>query len=428
VGLLQLLPDRPEVRANVEMGDVQRAREALGVTVPPPEVDGRFNEQGFIEYVQALTPLGNPRNSLAVDLRFLGGNASSRYLFVMAQTTYQSMGITPFDVDQWVTGGTLGSSTPGEVSGEFHAVRGDFNTGAIESRLKECTACPAANVDDRRGWRIHGWVADFEANESLRLKPPMFDQFGRGGRLAVSDGVLLRALSTPDIHAMVDAAEGTGSLADNDDFRLAAEGLQRLDAWNAWLTQRTLGPWKDAIGVLLKPYTVMAHGDGYQDGKRYLVIALVHRTAEEAAENARAARTRRTSAADVCRTGAAALCRAACGSAEAADRVVRQGHQRYRRTGRRPLAAGDAAPRRVPFRLPGRVVFPRTARARVRRRGDHVTAATATSRRSHGSSGPRRAPRRRRASTPPEARLPHGCARSSRSADLPARTDQCRQV
>jgi hypothetical protein len=98
----------------------------------------------------------------------------------------------------------------------------------------------------------------------------------------------MRALSTPDIHAMVDAAEGTGSLADNDDFRLAAEGLQRLGTWNATITERTLGPWQgEAIGGLLRPYAVMAHGDRYGDGKRYFAVALVHRTAEDAAENAR---------------------------------------------------------------------------------------------------------------------------------------------
>src|SRR5687767_546059 len=56
VELLRLMPDRPEVRAYVEMGDVKRAREALGVEAPPEAVDGKFNTQGLLEYFQALIP------------------------------------------------------------------------------------------------------------------------------------------------------------------------------------------------------------------------------------------------------------------------------------------------------------------------------------------------------------------------------------
>jgi hypothetical protein len=208
---------------------------------------------------------------------------------------YQSMGISPFDVDQWITAGSGVSPGPNQPPLAFHAARGDFDPVALDARLKECSACPAASVEDRHGWRIYPWGGDNEVDQSRGFKPPMFDQFGRGGRLAVSEGVVMRALSTPDIQPMVDAADGTGSLAYNDDFRLAAEGLQRLEAWTARLTERDPAasvPDQEFLDLLaseelLRPYAVLAHGDGYEGNKRYVAVALVHRTPEDAAESAR---------------------------------------------------------------------------------------------------------------------------------------------
>jgi hypothetical protein len=71
VELLRLLPDRPEVRANVDMGDVKKAREALGVDALPEAVNGEFNVDGFAECIMALEPPFNrdprdPQISLAV--------------------------------------------------------------------------------------------------------------------------------------------------------------------------------------------------------------------------------------------------------------------------------------------------------------------------------------------------------------------------
>src|SRR5688572_21371930 len=88
VELLRLMPDRPEIRAYVEMGDVKRAREALGVGVPPEAVDGKFNGDGFIQYFQALAPPGStdrtPRP--AVDVRFfLGDSSGNAYMSMFAE-------------------------------------------------------------------------------------------------------------------------------------------------------------------------------------------------------------------------------------------------------------------------------------------------------------------------------------------------------
>jgi hypothetical protein len=285
VELLRLMPDRPEVRAHIEMGDVERAREALGVDVPPEAVDGKFNVDGFADYVLALVPPVNqssaPSNrgrSAPVAPNFF---VARPYTLPFAEVTYASMGISPFDVDQWVMGGDPGPR-------ELHAIRGCFDPGEVRSRLNDCAGCAAATTEDFRGWRVYGWGADYETpNPARRLQPPMFDHLGRGSRLAVSESVLMRAFSTDDIHAMVDAASGVGSLADNWDFRLAAEGLERLGAWNATITERTFGPADQESEGLLLRYAVMAFGERYDGGKHDFVVALVHRTPQDATESAR---------------------------------------------------------------------------------------------------------------------------------------------
>ncbi|MPZ99822.1 MAG: hypothetical protein GEU80_10900 [Dehalococcoidia bacterium] len=286
VELLRLMPDRPDVRAAVEMGDVEAMRGQLGIQVPQAEVDGEFNLGGFVEYAVALAPGdGSP----SVEPRFLLAGPDSAYLGVFAPVVYQSLGISPLDVDDWISGGLA----PTLLS----AAHGSFDPDELQAHLDVCAECPAADIEDRGGWRIYAWGEDGAEDVSMRLHPPMFDQLGRGGRLAVSDGALMRALSTGDVQSMVDAAEGDGSLADNEDFRIAAEQLEDLGVLKAWVTDQTPDlSGEEFGGELLLPYIVMAFGPGYDGETPFMAAVVVNETPEDAAENARRIASRVTAA------------------------------------------------------------------------------------------------------------------------------------
>jgi hypothetical protein len=129
---------------------------------------------------------------------------------------------------------------------------------------------------------------------------PFYDQFGAGGRLAVSKQVIMRTRVTERLHAMVDAGPGGTSLADNEDYRLVAEALQDLDAVQAAILEQkgwALSPSDGSIfteplqqggGPFLRPYSVFATGSAYVDrDEAQAILVLVHEDKTDAEENAR---------------------------------------------------------------------------------------------------------------------------------------------
>lgn len=293
VELLRLLPDESEVRAGVTMGDVAATREILGIEPPPVGPDEDLDADVVIEYLMAF---GGPQ----VPEGFRGAPPQLFQLLItgmdpeVMEGVHASLGISLLDVDQWVV---ISGAPPRERS----AVRGDFDPDAIGARIAACAECPPAVVEDRGDARIYAWGEDFQTVSGNRYRPPLYDQLGRGGRLAVTDAWLAHAYYTEGVREVVDAFEGRGSLGDDEDFRLAAAGMDHLGALTAFLTEETAGPhesvrgnrpeveaaWEPEPGdTLLRPYTVAAVGAGWADDAPYTAVVLVHDTEEDARENA----------------------------------------------------------------------------------------------------------------------------------------------
>src|SRR5690606_23917340 len=115
------------------------------------------------------------------------------------------------------------------------------------------------------------------------------------------------------IESMLDAREGTNSLADDRDFRLLARGLEDLGALGATLTDQTTSPemevqalnlevfqgdpalrqageraWSTTEGPpVLLPYTTLAAGPGHDGNEAYTAVVIVHETEDAASENAK---------------------------------------------------------------------------------------------------------------------------------------------
>ena len=72
----------------------------------------------------------------------------------------------------------------------------------------------------------------------MRIAPPAYDYVGRGGRIAVQEGRVLRAVYTEGIHSLIDAAAGAGdSLWDSEDMRQVAQAMADLGAYAVSYTE-----------------------------------------------------------------------------------------------------------------------------------------------------------------------------------------------
>ncbi len=283
--LLRLVPDDPAYRSSVVMGDVERTLEVLGIERPSGEYDEAVVQDFVIEVFQA--DLEGFRGALPA---FFAVDTEEQ--FALSANADRSLGFSILDVEQWVITGQ-----PPEMPA---AIRGSFDPGEIAATLEACDECPPAETEDRSGWTIYAWGEDLEMDLSRRGQPPLFDSLGRAGRLAVSEHLIARTLATGTARAMVDAYDGTGSLADVEEFRLAVTALTEMDALGVMVSDVTMGPelaaelpdhitelWEVREGdTVLVPYEVFAVGPGWDEGP-YTAVALVHASEADAEENAR---------------------------------------------------------------------------------------------------------------------------------------------
>ena len=95
---------------------------------------------------------------------------------------------------------------------------------------------------DRHGIKFYSWGEDLAVDIKKIYAPPAFDRLGRGGRIAVLDEYVFRTLETRGMKRLIDVSLGRrDSLADVDEFRLLATGLDELNAYSGLLTDMTQG-------------------------------------------------------------------------------------------------------------------------------------------------------------------------------------------
>src|SRR5690606_8669030 len=141
-------------------------------------------------------------------------------------------GLSVLDVKQWLEAG--------EPPDRLVAMRGAFDPDGFASRLAACGECAPADVSEHRGWPVYGWGEESGQDLGRRLQPPLFDHLGRGGRFALSDHLNARTPGRDAIHAVIDAYEGQGSLADVDEFRLSIAALEEAGTLALLATDRKL--------------------------------------------------------------------------------------------------------------------------------------------------------------------------------------------
>ncbi|CAN5745804.1 hypothetical protein BH10ACT1_BH10ACT1_20970 [soil metagenome] len=272
---------------------------ALLERVPDTEANGRFvlvslyaeaerdaglEPQGKAGKARELRRLTRLTNDVDVGTGLPGGTlAASPYV---AQQ-YGKLGYVPSDVEAEVTFG--------EPPSQGSVGVGTFDEDEVLDRAADVDGAERREVE---GTRVVSWLDDQKID--LDLETPIGNLPGRAGRVAAPGGDLL-AYTNDDagMGRILATADGERkSLADDDDLRAVAEGLDDADVTGAYLSTEPLGPaggfrrrpggsdGAAAKDQALQPYVAFGVGAALDDGTKELVVVLVHEDDESARENA----------------------------------------------------------------------------------------------------------------------------------------------
>ncbi len=221
------------------------------------------------------------------------------YLEVTVEQFHENLAFDLRNVDQSVLAGVH--------PGMLEVVRGRFDPEATGQALDACAECPQPVIAEHLGISFYSWGDDLAIDVTNILSPPAFDQFGRGGRIAVQEEYVFRTVETPGMQGLISASLGhRSSLAEAPDFQLLAGAMSDLSVHSVLFSDQTLGVEEtlETLGEdystsevmeelrqaleqspLLRPYQALAMGGGKNGIGVYMALALVHGDDESAEAN-----------------------------------------------------------------------------------------------------------------------------------------------
>ncbi len=292
VDLLRFIPDTPEARGGIVLGDLTRVRDLAGMDEPTAH-PSRDEELIYIEALFVPAPTGVLGPWAWTEMRYFG--MSLDYTLDASEATRTALGFSLPDMDRYAyLQPPGGGAQPGSVP--LSVMQGRFTTEVAAETIEACAPCAPVEAGERSGWTTYTWM------HTDALAPA-----GAALHVALRDGYLARGLSPADLDAMLDAREEGGSLADDAALRRLAEHLDDLGvasavlsahtpdlAWGAevWAAIEGMAQPGNQDGLLpdqgiavLRPYVAAAAGAGVEDGEVVYYHLLSHDDEELATEN-----------------------------------------------------------------------------------------------------------------------------------------------
>ena len=300
--LLRMIPDTPDTRKNIHINDYNRIRSGFGLLLRGPE-DEDFRELLVPRYSKSGEWATLPRPG--EDVYF---GPFDMYRVARNEDINQNLHYLAFDygnMEQSIIapGAPYGSSTDGRLE----VIRGGFEPEDTRDAIMACSECSEPSVNEHRGVSYYGWGDDYVMNFDRRFDPPVFDQAGRGGHVAVLDSYVIRTLGEREMKTLIDVSLNEGrSLADVEEFRVLASGMNELGAYAMYLSDDVelwaLDEYLEALrederfgfeghrsientGPWLRPFEAFAVGVGEDEDGVYMALVLLHADDVSAKEN-----------------------------------------------------------------------------------------------------------------------------------------------
>jgi hypothetical protein len=234
VELLSQIPDAAENREEIWLNDfipIWSAWESLGASRPTDDSGDDAMERFYSQLA-------------------LSQSVSGTHLF--ARPRLSSPRISGFDIAGSITNSyaalgfdqrnIAGSAMTGPNQRPLELVVGDLDTTAITAALLDCARCREPDVIEHEGETFYSWGQELIGDLDDRFAPPMFDHAGRGGRMFLHEGAVMRSLLDHQITSLVDVAVGnTPSVFEIEEFKLATEAHGIAGTYSAWFSDRPFG-------------------------------------------------------------------------------------------------------------------------------------------------------------------------------------------
>ena len=286
--LLSVIPDTPESREYIWIDDYSLARELFVYPQLPGPGDDDSVAESFYEWVHPIDykmninappviNFGNTSFTGPFNRRGLTPKERSRYLGFDIRNLEQSAYVAPRDA-------------------RIDISLGDFDPQTIGNVLESCPECAPESRSKYKGIVYYSWSE--EEDRSMKFAPPVYDHFGRGGHVAVTDDYVVRTIADDNMNLVIETAAGEHrSLADREDFQLLTNGMARMRSYTMLLSDHTysmdrfrrsssdmeVAIWSKPVP--LRPYDAYGVGAGIDDDGPYAVLVLVHRKGRDADKN-----------------------------------------------------------------------------------------------------------------------------------------------
>lgn len=236
--LLTLTPDTPQNREQIWLNDLKifwATWERVGAARPTDQDGASAFGDRYVQVFSSLNKPGVPPDfPFPVSDPWIAGFGQRSY--TASVKFFEYAGFDARNVDGMLLSGPgpifLGfAALSGEERDALEVVVGKYDTALIADAIGRCLDCVPPEVARHDGDSYMAWANDYQQSMQNRLKGPFFDYLGRGGRVAVFDGVIYRALSTHGIEQLLDSRAGrVPNLAQDRDYRMAAAGLNAAGA------------------------------------------------------------------------------------------------------------------------------------------------------------------------------------------------------
>ena len=286
--MLEVVPDLPEVRSELWFIDFASLRKTYGIDLSKYKAkDGNPLEQGENDYIPDLFA-GFELTGIPGDIPFISGMGPVRLYADLSPIRTKNIGFGPLDIER--------SIVAGEPPNQFEAIKGVFDLTAIRRAIDKYEEAKQPRLLTYKNVTVYDWGSEIRL--SWRLSPPIFDQLGRGRKLAVQQYDIFGSTLMEYVQMMLDASHGQlTSLADNPQFRDMANYLAEMGAISALLTDFVQKPdnylkLESPIAErfikasqsepVLGPYTAFATGFGKDEKGPFMTLVLIYDQPEQA--------------------------------------------------------------------------------------------------------------------------------------------------
>lgn len=308
IELLSRIPDTPESRHELILSDRELWRSLTGFDLPS-------YEDGKDAYMEAFLTAYGTLNHDGSDPLFYGPGEGP-YLFNFLESaqrlnTFDNLGFDHRNVDQTAIAAFNGRDF-------IEITVGRFDPGLAKRLLAECDCPQPVAVTTYRGLEYWTWTDGPVQDFNRRSSPPVFDRFGRGGHLLITEYGLFRTLHVPLMEQLIDTLTGVNQgLAASNSYVFMADvmgpaGATGIRVQGGELLARdvalpdgegSLGGHRNSSGPLytvskesnkanamlaplLLPYEFIAIGYGATDAGLFDLVVIAHDTQSAAVANA----------------------------------------------------------------------------------------------------------------------------------------------